>query len=181
MPALSIWTREDGVLGAVAPIGLAAAAGTALVVDLDTRGPRYPGASTLADLVRHGPRRADLVPGRRGVCLLRNGGVPAADAGDVLDALVAGWPNVVFRLPATVDPPGSAVTVHPLVPGGWFPIIGHRAVAQASGWRVTVPDGAVVLPRPRRATLTRLLSGEAPAPGDRWVRAWRRVWETPWT
>ena len=40
MPALAIWSPEDGVLGAVAPLGLAAAAGTALVVDLDPRGPR---------------------------------------------------------------------------------------------------------------------------------------------
>ena len=69
MPALSIWSPEDGVLGAVAPLGLAAAAGTALVVDLDPGGPRYPGPATLADLVADGPRRGDLSPSRRGVSI----------------------------------------------------------------------------------------------------------------
>src|SRR4030066_639874 len=52
MPALAIWTPEDGVLGALAPLGLAASAGTALVIDLDPLGPRYPGEPSLADLVR---------------------------------------------------------------------------------------------------------------------------------
>lgn len=181
MPALSVWSREDGVLGALAPLGLAAAAGTAIVVDLDRHGPRYPGDTSLAELVARGPRRAELVPTRRGVCVLRNGGISAADASDVLDAIVVGWPNVVFRLPAAVEAPASAVSVHPLLPGGWFPMVGHRLVVQASGWRVPPPPGAVVLPRPRRATLSRLLAGAVPPPGDRWIRAWRRVWEPSWT
>ena len=51
MPALAIWSPDDGVLGAVAPLALAAAAGTALVVDLDPGGPRYPGEATLGALV----------------------------------------------------------------------------------------------------------------------------------
>ena len=59
MPALAIWTPEDGVLGALAPLGLAIAGGTALMVDLDPLGPRYPGTRSLADLVSEGPRRAD--------------------------------------------------------------------------------------------------------------------------
>ena len=74
MPALAVWTPEDGLLGALAPLGLAAAAsGSALVVDLDEGGPHYPGEASLADLVRAGSRRADLYPERRGVAVLRNG------------------------------------------------------------------------------------------------------------
>ncbi len=46
VPALAIWSPDDEVLGAVAPLGLAAAAGTAVVVDLDPDGPRYSGEVT---------------------------------------------------------------------------------------------------------------------------------------
>jgi hypothetical protein len=66
VPALAVWSPEDGILGAVAPLALAAAAGTALVVDLDPGGPRYPGAATLAGLVADGPRRSDLEPDAKG-------------------------------------------------------------------------------------------------------------------
>ena len=66
MPALSTWTPEDGVLGAVAPLAMAAAAGTALVVDLDPHGPAYPGAVGLAGLVSEGPTRLDLEPALAG-------------------------------------------------------------------------------------------------------------------
>jgi hypothetical protein len=180
MPVVSVWSRDGGVLGAVAPIGLAAAAGTAIVVDLDTRGPHYPGDLSLADLVRSGPRRDHLVPARRGVCLLRNGGVPTTDAAAVIDAIVTGWPAVVLRLPTAAEPPPAAVEVHPLVPGGWFPSSGHRLVLQSSGWRVPVPQGAILLPRPRRATLSALLTGAAPRRGDRWIRSWRGVWDASW-
>jgi hypothetical protein len=37
-----------------------------------------------------------------------------------------------------------------------------------------------VLPRPRAGTIAALLTGSGPHPGDRWVRAWRRVWEQSW-
>ena len=104
MPALSTWTPEDGVLGAVAPLAMAAAAGTALVVDLDPHGPAYPGAVGLAGLVAEGPTRRDLEPARRGVAVLHNGGVEPEDAAEVLAALVAGWPAVVFRLPPHIRP-----------------------------------------------------------------------------
>jgi len=177
VPALSIWSREDGILGAVAPLGLAAAAGTALVVDLDRNGPAYPGSTSLADLVSRGPTRTELRPTRRGVCIVPNGGIALADAADVLDALVAGWPRVVLRLPPASLPPSSAVQVHVLVPGALFPIpLGHRLVVQAAGWRLQKPPGCVVLPPPRRNTVGALLTGTLPPPGDRWVRAWRPVW-----
>ena len=177
MPALAVWSPEDGVLGAVAPLGLAAAAGTALVVDLDPAGPRYPGRSTLADLVANGPRRSDLSPSRRGVAVLANGGIDPAEAAQVLDALAAGWPAVVLRLPASHEGGAGAIPVLPLVPGGLFDHPGPRAVYQRSGWRVEPPAGSVVLPRPRRSTIGMLLTGTAPPMRDRWVAAWRPLWE----
>ena len=180
MPVLSIWSPEDDVLGAVAPLALAAAAGTALVVDLDPHGPRYPGAGSLADLVAEGPRRDDLAPQRRGVAILRNGGIEPEMAQDVLDALVAGWPTVVCRLPRDVASRPGAVPVVPLVPGGLFSRRPEPAVYQRSAWRLDPPERGPVLPRPRRQTLGLLLTGKLPPPGDRWIRAWKDVWGHAW-
>ena len=177
MPALAIWSPEDGVLGAVAPLGLAAASGTALVVDLDPNGPNYPGVSSLAALVADGPRRSDLQPVRKGVAVLANGGIEPEDAEAVLDAIVGGWPAVVLRLPASHEGLTGAIPVLPLVPGDLFRQYEPPAVYQRSGWRVEPPRGAIVLPRPRRATIGMLLAGAAPPPRDRWVAAWRRLWE----
>jgi hypothetical protein len=177
MPALAIWSPEDGVLGAVAPLGLAAAAGTALVVDLDPQGPRYPGPGSLAELVAEGPRRSDLEPTRRGVAVLANGGIDAEAAASVLHAIVKGWPAVVLRFPANHDGNAGAIPVLPLVPGDLFRDYGPRAVYQRSGWRVAAPKGALILPRPRRSTIGMLLTGIAPPPHDRWIHAWAALWE----
>lgn len=180
MPALAIWSPEDEVLGAVAPLALGAAAGTALIVDLDLHGPRYPGDLTLAGLVADGPTKVDLSPRRRGIAVVRNGGVDPEAAEEVLRALVDGWPAVVFRLPA--DHPGGdgAIPLLPLIPGSMMDRFAGPAIYQRSGWRVRVPEGSIVLPRPGRATISALLTGRAPPPGDRWVRAWRRVWGQSW-
>jgi len=180
MPALAIWSPEDGVLGAVGPLALATAAGTALVVDLDPGGPRYRGAGSLARLVADGPRRSDLEPTRRGVAVLANGGIEPAAAEEVLIALVDGWPAVVFRLPASHRGGDGAIPVLPLVPGNLIAGVGSPAVYQRSGWRVDAPGPGVVLPRPRRATLGALLTGAAPAPKDPWIGAWRQVWDRRW-
>jgi hypothetical protein len=177
MPALAIWSPEDGVLGAVAPLALAAAAGTALVVDLDPAGRRYPGAGTLAGLVADGPRLSDLQPGRRGVAVLANGGIDPEDAQTVLAALVGNWPAVVLRLPPGHAGGSGAIPVVPLVPGDLFDDYGPGAVYQRSGWRVQAPEGAKVLPRPRRSTISMLLTGVSPPPADRWIAAWRSLWE----
>ena len=170
------------MLGAVAPLGLAMAAGTALVVDLDPDGPAYPGDRSLAALVAEGPRRSELAPGRAGVAVLRNGGVAGEEAADVVAALVAGWPQVVVRLPARpapADAPAPVVPVRPLLPGGLWTTPGP-AVHQRAGWPVA-PDGpGPVLPIPRPRTWQALLGGLRPPP-DRWLRAWREVWSFPWT
>ena len=180
MPALAIWSPEDEVLGVVAPLALGAAAGTALIVDLDEHGPAYPGRMTLASLVADGPTKADLVPQRHGIAVVRNGGVEPEAAEQVLRALVDGWPAVVFRLPSDHIGGDGAIPVFPLIPGSMLGRSAGPAIYQRSGWRVRVPEGGVVLPRPRRGTISALLTGRAPHPGDRWIRAWRRVWEQSW-
>ncbi len=57
MNVLGTWCPDDAVLGTVAPLALAASAGTALVIDLDTGRDDYRAAGTLAEMVREGPRR----------------------------------------------------------------------------------------------------------------------------
>ena len=181
MRVLSIWTPSGGVLGAVAPLGLAAAAGTALVVDLDPSGPRYPGTGSLAQLVKDGPRRDDLIPSRAGIAVLRNGGIDEAGSRQVIDALCAGWPAVVFRRAGAVRPDALRVApVRPMLPGSLFDRDPGPAVYQRCGWPVRPAGPGPVLPRPSARTLGALLDGERP-PLTRWVRAWREVWEHPWT
>jgi hypothetical protein len=185
MPAvLAVWTPEDGLLGALAPLGLAAAAGTALVIDLDPQGPRYPGPRSLADLVADGPRRADLEPDGSGVAVLRNGGVAAGEAAAVVKAMIDRWPRVVLRLPPRPAAPRRGVptvTVRLLVPGGLFSAGMRPAVYQATPHPMQLPGPGIRLPVPSRRTTAALLTGRMPAAGDRWVRSWRRVWEAPWT
>ena len=180
MATLAVTCENGGVLGIVAPLALAAAAGTALVVDLDEAGPRYPGGSSLADLVERGPRLEDLRPGQRGVAVLRNGGVAAAAAADVVAALVAGWPNTVLRLPSEqVEVSAPLVPVVPLLPGGMTPEVLGPAVFQQMGWHEKSPGPAVTLPTPPRTAVAALLSGQIPA-RCRWLRSWRSVWGLPW-
>jgi hypothetical protein len=182
MPALATWTPEDGLLGALAPLGLAAAAGTCLVVDLDPAGPRYPGSRSLAGLVEEGPRRDDLSAARPGVAVIRNGGVEPAAAAAVVDALLEGWDRVVLRLPPRRPPVPSCpvVPVRPSLPGGLFPPSAGPAVYQAAPGALRPPGPGIRLPIPARRTVEALLAGRLPVPGDRWIRAWKRVWEVPW-
>ena len=182
MPALATWTPEDGVLGALAPLGLAASQPTALVVDLDPDGPPYPGSSSLAALVESSPRRADLVPSRRGLAVLRNGGITFGDAREVVEALIAGWPAVAIRLPPAPEPPSTpapVVPVRPLLPGPMFEADGRPAVYQRAGWRVSRPGPGPLLPKPTPLSWGALLRGQMPV-RDRWIRTWDRVWRMPW-
>ncbi len=180
MAALATVCETDGVLGIVAPLALAAAADTALVVDLDPAGPHYPGPGSLAELVEQGPRLDDLVPNRSGIAVLRNGGIDATTAGDVISALVRGWPNVVLRLPrggCNISLP--LVPVIPLLPGGMTPESDRPAVYQQLGWHEKAPGPALTMPTPARGSVAALLEGRMP-PMSRWIRAWGRVWSMPW-
>ena len=178
MPALAVRCEADGILGAIAPLALAASVGTALVVDVDSAGPHYPSSGSLARLVADGPRRHDLAPSRAGVCLLRNGGVDFPAAGEVVEALIHGWPHVVLRCrdPVTICP---SVPVVPLLPGGLLTTTHHRAVYQQMGWREKAPGPGPVLPTPARSTVRALCEGQLPL-GSRWIRSWRAVWGLPW-
>jgi len=186
MPALATWAPEDGVLGAIAPLALAIAqpnSSSTLVVDLDPQGPDYPSERSLRDLVIDGPRAEDLSPTRAGVAFLSNGGVPAAQARELVEILLANWPAIVLRHPpqAPDDVPAPTVPVRLLTPGRLFPPQG-RGVYQPIGRtlsRDVVSRGSLLLPPAPRRTIAALLIGERPAPG-RWLSAWGRVWGMAW-
>lgn len=185
MPVLAVWTPEDGLLGALAPLGLAAATDgkATLVVDLDEQGPKYPSQTSLADLVAFGPHRDDLIGSRRGLAVLRNGGVSLDRARQVVDALMRGWDWVVLRLPARPVPtmgPIGVVPVRIILPRPLFGSISGPAVYQSTPVPARLPGPGVRLPIPSPATVAALVTGRVPHKADRWVRAWRQVWEVPW-
>ena len=177
MQVLATWAPEDGILGAVAPLGLAAYRGHCLVVDLDESGPNYPGDRTLADLVSAGPTRNDLSPAQTGLAVLRNGGVGFGESRPVILALLASWPAVVLRLPANpIEVPWPVIKVRPLLPGNLFGKPEPGIVYQRSGWNIPIPAGALALPVPRPGQLAALLAGNHPRRSG-WVKAWGPVWE----
>ncbi len=177
MTVLGIRCSEDALLGTVAPLALAAAAGTALVVDADPDGHGIATPGGLAQLAAEGPRRDDLAPRRRGVALLGNGGIGWEEALPLIEALARGWPHVVVRLPAEVEAPFPTVPVVPLRPGESAPE--GPAVYQRVPWPVPRHLEGVVLRRPPVRVVRRLLEGRAPG-RSRWVVAWRPVWGMPW-
>ncbi len=199
MTVIGVRSPHDAMLGTVAPLALAAAATTALVIDGDPAAachatPAYATPGSLARLVADGPRRTDLVPALRGVAVLGNGGVSLEDAGELIDAFAAAWPHVVVRMPPDGESQRfTTVSVVPLLPqpeapsasradgttggGSGEPVVYQRG-AWSSGLPPRSPD-AVVVPRPAAITVRRLLCGRAPGP-SRWIRAWRTVWTEPW-
>jgi hypothetical protein len=179
---LGVVTLQDGLLSTLAPLGLAAAAPTALMVDLDPEGPAYPRDASLARLVADGPTARDLQPSRTGLAALRNGGVDYDDAEHVIDALGEGWPNVVLRVPRAIAtrPIAPIVPVVPLFPGLLSIPQSRPAVFQDAGFRVKPTAPGPILPRPGRRTIAALLEGRVDA-RSRWIKAWREVWNLPWT
>lgn len=160
------------MLHRIAPLGLAAAAGTALVVDLDPDAAPYPGPA-LADLSAGAVRAEHLAPKRRGVAVISSGGVTTGQADELLERLISGWPAVVIRVPV-----GSAgIPVLPLEPVELRPPKAIRAVWQSTVRGSTAPG--VVLPPIGRSRVTALCRCVV-EPRWRWVRAWSAVWERPW-
>jgi hypothetical protein len=175
-------THQDGLLSALAPLGLAASVPTALMVDLDPSGPHYYGDGSLARLVADGPTARDLRPSRSGLAVLRNGGIGLEEAEQVVDALGEGWPHLVLRVPAgaAVASFVPTVPVVPLFPGLLAIAWTEPAVFQDTGFRIKPAGPGPLLPRPSRRTVGGLLEGRVD-PHCRWVRAWRSVWGLPWT
>jgi hypothetical protein len=175
-PILGVWSA-DPVLSTVAPIGLAASVGTALVVDLVSTASH--GGRTLADIVAEGPKLSELSPARAGIAMLVGGRVPLDSAFEILDQLGHHWPALVVRLPGAT-PTVASVPVVPLFPGKLAP----REPSTPGVWQPVAggsepPGPGPVLPTLRAGTVRRLLSGQLPR-RSRWVAAWRPVWEMPW-
>lgn len=175
-PILGVWS-PDPVLSMVAPVGLAASVGTALVVDLVST--PNGGARTLADIVAEGPKLDELSPARTGVALLAGGRVALEPALEIIDRLGRNWPALVIRLSGPTRDVAS-VPVIPLYPGKLAP-----AAAPAAGvWQPVSggsepPGPGPVMPSLRAGTVRRILTGQLPR-RSRWVSAWRPIWEMPW-
>lgn len=176
-PVLGVWS-PDPVLSMVAPIGLAAAAGTALIIDLATKHTEQGGRS-LADLAADGPTLSELSPGRPGIAFLPGGSVDRMVAIDLVGRLAGHWPALVVRVPDT-DFPFATVPVVPLFPGRFSPVpIPAHGVWQPVGAGANPPGPGPVLPRLTAGTVRRLLAGHLPR-RSKWIVAWRPVWEMPW-
>ena len=177
MSVLALWSPVDMMLGVIGPLGATAAAGTALLIDLDPNGPHFGGSHSLADLVSNGPTLKQLEPTRSGPAVLRNGGVAADDAGDVVAALVERWPNVVLRCPPSTVGTGNGVALLPLLPAPFTPRVDGVAVYQQTHLSKRAPKTLRVLPVPRAGTVKALLAGKRPRPRDRWIQSFAQVWE----
>lgn len=177
-PVLGV-TSDDPVLSAIAPVGLAASAGTALIIDLVAGETGTGHGRTLRDIADDGPRLSELSPGRQGVAMVRGGGLKTSEMLEVVETLSGRWPAVVVRVGGE-SWPFPTVPVVPLFPGVLAPVVvrpgGVWQPVRGSG---EPPGPGPVLPRLGPLVVRRLLGGHLPR-RSRWVSAWRQVWEMPW-
>lgn len=176
-PGVLAVTSPDPVMSVLGPIGLAAAAGTALIVDLD-EGLRRPRTRSLADIAADGARLSELAPGRRGVALVSSGELPPETVVEVVARLSLHWPAVVIR-PGPWGWEGPTVPLIPLYPGWLAPSHIGAAVWQRVPGGAAPPATGPVLPAPGAGLVRRMLAGGLPG-RSRWTRAWAAVWELPW-
>ncbi|CAN5873520.1 hypothetical protein BH23ACT4_BH23ACT4_10230 [soil metagenome] len=167
---------EDPVLSWIGPIGLALAAGTALIIDVHTR--YLPGTKTLAQLMVDGPTLFDLSPGRSGVATIASGSMTSEELTRAVEVLGGRWPALVVRSDGKVWP-GPTVPYRSILPGFLRP-----GEAVPSVWQpaigVSVPSlPGPVLPRLGRRPVMAMLEGRTPQ-ARRWVDSWRSIWEMPW-
>jgi len=168
---------DDAVLAWVGPIGLALAAGTALIVDVrpDSRSR----SGTLADLMAEGPRLNDLSPGRRGIAHIDSGVMEPNDLYGAIETLAGRWPALVVRSDGGRLWQGPTVPYRPVLPG----LLMERHPTP-SAWQLTSGTGiralpGPVLPRLGRRSVVAMLEGKLPI-ARRWVRAWQPIWDMPW-
>jgi len=172
---LAVHTHADGLLSVLAPLGLGAAAGTALVLDLDPSGVQLPSPTTVAEMISASPTLDQLRPTRSGLAVLASGGA-AWDAGsELVEALGRNWPAVVVKVAEPV--PLATVPVRPLMPGVAPSMT--PAVYQQTGLPGGRAGEGIVLPRPGGRVIRQLMAGQASR--GKWVRSWRAVWRRPWS
>lgn len=167
---------DDAVLAWVGPIGLALAAGTALIIDVRPHARSRTG--TLADLMAEGPRLHDLSPGRRGVAHIVSGPMEAGDLNLGIETLAGRWPALVVRSDGRVWQ-GPTVPYRPILPGLLMETHPSPSVWQpTSGAGIHSVPGPV-LPRLGHRAVVAMLEGKLPG-ARRWVNAWQPIWDMPW-
>jgi hypothetical protein len=165
------------VLSLLGALGLGAAAGTALVIDIAGQS-RLATERTLADLIEDGPSLEELSPTQTGVAVIGGGPIDVTVGLPLIQRLGANWPAVVVRCDAGVWP-GPTVPVRPLLPGLMAPSEPMPAVWQAVPGGSRPPGPGPVLPRIGSRAARSLLMGRLPTRG-RWLRVWESVWRMPW-
>ena len=173
---LSVWS-PDPVLSVLAPLALATAAGTGLVIDR-AGGLTLGSRRTVADLAEEGARLDELSPGRAGVAVMQAGPVGEDDFNSVVDRLAGNWPAIVIRV-ADQQQRARTVPVIPLFPGWLEPSPPGAAVWQPVVGAGKPPGPGPVLPRLPSRIARSLLSGRMPA-RSRWISGWTPVWGLPW-
>jgi hypothetical protein len=179
MPALAVFSPEDYTLATIAALTLASTRSTALVIDLDSRQHRWCDGQSLRYLIDEGPTGIDLRPLRSGVALVGNGGVEPYEASEVLEALIAGWKDVILVLPHDLEVPVPVVPVRPHADPTLLVPFARPAVYVKSGWTGPTATPGPIVRRPSGAAVQRLMGGGLPVPG-RWIRDWSAVWGMPW-
>lgn len=110
--------------------------------------------------------------------MLGHGSSSYDESADLIEALSRGWPHLVLRVGAT-PVPVPTVLVAALYRGPLRPAATGPAVYQALSRLDRAPGPGILLPPLRRSQVATMVEGRVEARW-RWVRAWRKVWDTAW-